>query len=578
MPITEFEAYIKQFEYAFEQEAANIAKDLLEKYAGKLYRESERYKNPAEIAALYQKLGGVRTQHKAFEKNAKISNDYAKAQRQGAGRLPGTGHLRPKTSLNEAKAAREKALQAKASAQAQIKGMSREYPIFQEEGLPLDKRIDKAALAKANQKGLGGLLQRHIQTRMQQISEARAEIEGKPELIYKMTKLMPQFYAQQGIRLGSIHDEIIKDKINSDFIKNLVTGIALGLVAVALAVVTLGAATPAIIAAGAGIAGAGMGAYMAYEEYQEYTQEKKLANVGFADDPSVVWLVIAVAGAALDMAAAFKAVSALGKAAKTLDAGGDLETFTNLVRQLEKRKEISADIARAAEKAARARKGFSEASRELTKVLAGKVYSFPGPLADPDVYKSVVKMARQAIKTKTYDAQKFIDELKLARIDAGLGKLTSQELTKAKEAWRQAKKLEAIEVAEQARVGTYTTKIKWGILNIEARPHTSIKGGFWGRRTPQANPRVNAYELKINSSNESFFLPNPGGGYVQFEKLVGTSLVQDGKLVMKQRSIYHVAEMPPFAKKKILSEANRQVKAASNAGLSVEWLISALVS
>lgn len=456
--VAEFEEFIKKFEEAFEQEAANIATDLLEKYDGKLYRESERYKNPAEVAALHQKLGGVRTQYREFETNAKIWNDYMKAREKAKeqSRIPGQGHLRTRdfTSItsSEAEAARKKAEAAKAAAQSQVGGMSSEYPIFQEEGLPLDKRIDKSALAKASESELGSLLQGHIQNRMKDIGEARAEIEGKPELIYKMDKLMPQFYARQGIRPDFIHDMIIQDKRKSDAILKLAKGIALAIVAVALAVVTFGTATPAIIAAGTAIAGVGLGAYMAYEEYQEYTQEKNLADVGVANDPSVVWLVIAVAGASLDMAAAVKAVKALAPAAKTLNAGGDVAEFTKAVRALEKANEIEAKVARAAEKAAAARKGFVEASDELVKALAGKAYSFPGPLTDPDVYKAVVKMARQAIKSKVYDAQKFIEELKLARVKAGLGDLTPEELAKAKQAWQEAKVLEAADKARYEKL------------------------------------------------------------------------------------------------------------------------------
>lgn len=582
--VTEFEEFIKKFEKAFEAEAANIAKDLLEKFAGKLYRESERYQNPSEVAALHQKLGGVRKSYEEFEANAQIWNDYVKA-REKAGeqsRIPGQGHLKTSdyTSITSsaAESAREKAEEAKAAAQSQVSAMSGDHPIFQEEGLPLDKRIDKVALAKASESELGGLLQGHIQNRMKAVSDASAEIEGKPELIYKMEKLMPQFYVQQRIQPDSIHDMIIKDKMKSDAIIRIVKGLAIAIVGIALAVVSFGAATPAIIATGAAIVGAGLSLQQAYESYQEYAQEKKLADVGFANDPSVVWLVIAVAGAALDMAAAVKAVSALGKAAKVLDAGGDLAEFTKVVRALEKANEIEAKVARAAEKAAAARKGFAEATGELTKAMAGKAYSFPGPLADPEVYKAVVKMARQAIKTKVYDAQKFIEELKLARVNANLGKMNPEELAKAKQAWEEAKILEAaeeaIEMTERSRVGQYTTRIKWGIQNVDARPHTSIKGAFWGRRTPQGKPRVDAYELKINSNNESIFLEHPSGGYVQFENLVGTNLVQDGKLVMSQRSIYHVADMPPFAREQMLAEAGRQVAAASPAGLRVEWLIS----
>ena len=120
--------------------------------------------------------------------------------------------------------------------------------------------------------------------------------------------------------------------------------------------------------------------------------------------------------------------------------------------------------------------------------------------------------------------------------------------------------------------GTYSTQIQWGIHTIDARP---VKGkGFWGKRIPQKDARVEAFELKINPNNESFYVPHPNGGYVQFENLVLSSL-QDGKLIQKIKgSIYHVYERPEFLRKPILDEATRQIQAATSKGLSVEWLVS----
>jgi hypothetical protein len=118
--------------------------------------------------------------------------------------------------------------------------------------------------------------------------------------------------------------------------------------------------------------------------------------------------------------------------------------------------------------------------------------------------------------------------------------------------------------------GQYSTKIQWGIHELEARP---FGPGYFGRRIPQGNPAVDAFELKINPNNESFYLPHPEGGFVQFENLVG-STVQDGKLILKTPSFYHVEELPSFAQSKVLAEAARQIEAAQAAGLQVEWLVS----
>ena len=57
--------------------------------------------------------------------------------------------MRPRRRLKKAEA-------AKASAQSQFKDLSGDYPIFQEEGLPDDKKLDKEALAQASESAAGG--------------------------------------------------------------------------------------------------------------------------------------------------------------------------------------------------------------------------------------------------------------------------------------------------------------------------------------------------------------------------------------------------------------------------------------
>ncbi len=112
----------------------------------------------------------------------------------------------------------------------------------------------------------------------------------------------------------------------------------------------------------------------------------------------------------------------------------------------------------------------------------------------------------------------------------------------------------------------YNTKIKWGRGNIQARKEGK---GYFGKRTVQHNPRVNNYELKINTNNESYYLQGSNGKYVQFENMVNGT-VQDGKLVMSGKSYYHVDDMPGFAANGVLKQAYRQLDAANIAGYKVE--------
>lgn len=60
---------------------------------------------------------------------------------------------------------------------------------------------------------------------------------------------------------------------------------------------------------------------------------------------------------------------------------------------------------------------------------------------------------------------------------------------------------------------------------------------------------------------------------MQFENQTGT-FVQDGKLISNAKSFYMVDDLPPFARARVMNEANRQIQAASANGYKVEWLVS----
>jgi hypothetical protein len=143
-----------------------------------------------------------------------------------------------------------------------------------------------------------------------------------------------------------------------------------------------------------------------------------------------------------------------------------------------------------------------------------------------------------------------------------------QLIAKQEQVWRALGVTDEIDNA----VGSYTTTIKWGQIPIEARPFGK---GYWGKRIVQSDTRVNGYELKINPNNESFYLPHPEGGFVQFENITDKFILQDGKLVMDKSSIYHVLDKPEFlVKSSVLDPAIRQLESAKAAGYKIEWLVS----
>ncbi len=436
--LDEFQTFIARFESAFELEAQNIAKDYLTRYESRLYKESERYQDPAQVAALHAKLGGARAHQAEASKQQSIHDDY---QAKNTAWPHGIVSNPDGPTRDEAQTAKRRASTARDSARADLTALAAEHPIFQDEGLPSDKRIDVARLTTSSESELGSFLQAHIASRIGDVGDARAQVTGERELIYKMGPLLPHFYAQQGIAPGSIYDLIIQDKMRQDLSDKIMIGIAVAVLSIALAVVSLGTATPAILAVGAAVAGAGLSGYMVYEEYQQYNEANDLSDVGLAPDPSVVWLVISIAGAGLDMAAAVKAVRALTIAAKALDGGGELADFAKAVNALKEAGEIDARIAESAVKAAAARRSAATAFDEMVGAFAGKLYSFPGQFFDPQFLAALGRFALATIKRGVHSSQVFMDEIRRARAMAGLGDLAPEELVKAKEVWTESLQL-----------------------------------------------------------------------------------------------------------------------------------------
>lgn len=427
--IAEFRAHVGRLEQLFEEGALRITFEVLARYGGTLHREALRYREPAVVAALHQRLSGFRGSYHEYQANAAVV-ETRNARR---------STLEAADSATTAPAA-ERANAAREAAVEQIRELSAEYPILGEDELPIEERLDKVRLARASEAELPALLQAHLARRLAAVAAARSQLEARPALVYKLDRLMPEFYAQLGIQPGSVHDQILQDKLRSDAIAKLLGGLALAVVTVALSAISFGAAAPPLLAAGAAAGAAGLSAHAAYAELESYTAEGVLASAGLADEPSVAWLAASLVGAGVDLAAATAALRALAPAARALAAGGAADDFTRAVQALQASQQLDERIAVAARQAASARAAYSSAKLELSRGLA-KAYAFPGPLTDPAVARSLLQMAVAKLKQGAHSLAGFLDELKQARLADKLAELSPEDLTAAKDVWERAQVL-----------------------------------------------------------------------------------------------------------------------------------------
>ncbi|WP_300492073.1 hypothetical protein [Flavobacterium sp.] len=437
--ISEFEKLIHQYEAAFEQEALYTAIDQLQKYKHILFEEKNKLESQAYLQQLLNQLKGT---------GAKQMYQAGNSQIAGATTYRRNGEAFDVEVDYEAKEQGEQKLKTADSLVGTVQN-----------DLIKEKQFDKPAFAEISDTArLKAFLSDYIREKEESIDNIQQKIIQNPEAIYGMDLLYNSCKQAQGIAPGSTLDEILTDKKSQieqfEFIKNL--AIAFG--AIVLTIASAGTGSLALVALGANFA---LSAYTVYETIETYKTEKDGYNAGLlSDDPSLLWVVIAIVGAAVDAAAlksAFKAAEPLADAAKEFNR---IKDVTKLEKRLEAitelKKEVRANIVKQAKVEAqyeRVMQGIAQA-KKLTNV------TIPGLLQTGELLTHLVFAIRKGILT----FEGVLLELKAARLIEDLGALSKADITTLEQAFAKAKTLAkddklAIEL-EQALVDQDFTKLK----------------------------------------------------------------------------------------------------------------------
>jgi hypothetical protein len=423
--IAQFEQAIKEYETGFESESVYIANNLLDCYSHMLAEAQKRYADAAVAQALFNRLAVARGH---YQKAEGYKDQYFRMSMGAGGGMFSPWSLRFRVL--------EQMRQEKELGRKGVEALTANHPLFKDDHLPENKRLDKEKLALAkNGKELQAVLSKYIRERQTDISETRKRLKDNPTLIYSLDNLLTEAYRQQDIEKNSIYDLIITDKARDIKLFSTVISLALAVFAVALGLLSGGTGTLAVMAA---VGAVGLSAYDVYREIEQYQTQSHLSGTGLTtDDANIIWVVVAIAGAGLDIGAALKTARALKPAVKAMEAGGDVAKFEDGVQALLKTRKIDAKLADVLMETAKARAGFEKTAQAFAKKLGSKVYSFPGPLTDPDIYADLVKLAYYKVKEGVTSFRIFYLEIKKARTLARLGEMNPQELGKLKEAWEE---------------------------------------------------------------------------------------------------------------------------------------------
>ena len=413
--IAEFEKLIDDYEAAFEKEALHTAIEQLQKYKHILFEEKNKLENTAYLQQLLNQIKGTGAAH---------LYNTGKNEKAGATKYRRNGEA---FDVDVDYQKLEQGQKKINKADSLVNTIPHD--------LVKEKQFDKAAFATTSDTAsLYKFLKEYIEEKQASISNIEDKITEDPEAIYGMGLLYNTCKQTQGIVKGSVLDEILTDKKTNieelEFVKNI--AIAFG--AIVLTIASAGTGTLALVALGANFA---LSAYTIYETIETYKTEKDGYNAGvLSDDPSLLWVVLAIAGAVVDAAAlrsAFKAAEPIAAATKAFnDAEDATRAIDKLKKDLAKIKGLDEKISRNIVKSAEAQAKYLQT---LFKVM-GKANSDVGVLA----LGYNIKLAYLSIRKGMISFEKFLLDLKAANL-LKESQLTKEQITMLEKAFTHADEL-----------------------------------------------------------------------------------------------------------------------------------------
>ncbi len=287
------------------------------------------------------------------------------------------------------------------------------------------------------------VLKGEIEFRRDKIKDAREQLKKEPESALKQEKLMGRFRELQDIKPGSMSDQILEDAHLHLKIKGALwdafeaaIGFALTLVASASGV--------GLVAVAAGLGSASLGVYGAYDAVDRFQVERAMFVTGLSgEDPSLVWVVVAILSAGKDVHDLGEALGALKSLSKALVQTGDVETYCSAVDGLVRTKALDAKTGRALQEGARHRVEAQAGARGLlgrASASSGGARGAASALEDERGLAALVSLALDAREGGVRNAESFLAHLGSLNALPG-GKLSAEAKDLVQRAWTRAEQL-----------------------------------------------------------------------------------------------------------------------------------------
>lgn len=433
--IPAFEAALASYRAAFRTQAVNLALDVLDRYDHMLYEERRKLQKGA-AATLAQGIAASQApaqfqeyrRQKGIERGALFAlgaDDY------------GVDDAAMATYVEAGKAAAA----AKKQGEAEVLRGSGNDPLIAERGVDLEK------LAGLDAAGVQTYLSELIAERSAKVQAARKEFQENPDRVFKLQDLVDATRTLLGIDPSTIYGRSIQDYIDEEVKGLKLSDVALAGLALALTFLVPGGGW---LAAAALVGQAGISTHQAYEAYKDYQEQQRDYELGFlSSEPSLFWVGLAIAAAALDLGVAATVLvkqSAAGlKALKgpMLELSRDSRKLPELLARIEEAKDLDLALKAALKREAQASLAAKEAWKELLG-QTGRLNSFLGGAFDPGLAKLFFRALYSSIRRGVNTITRLSADAKFLEIAGDVTGLTGARRAELEAAFEEVKQLVAI--------------------------------------------------------------------------------------------------------------------------------------
>jgi hypothetical protein len=461
--IDAFAAALESYRLAFRTQAVHLALDVLDRYEHMLFEERKKLERGGAAAIAQGIAGSKASEHYKEYHRQKDIVTYSAALRDPY----------DESSMMEV------TIEAGRAADAAKK--SAESEVIRGSGSPLlaERNVDLEKLAGLDAAGTQVYLSELIEERSAKVRQARQEFKDDPDRVFTLQELVDATRTVLGIDPATVYGQSIQDYVEEEAKGLKLSEVALGILALALVFLVPGGGW---LAAAALVGQAGISTYQAFTAYKEYQQQQRDYELGFlATEPSLLWVGIAVAAAAIDIGVPvgvlLKESAAALKTLKSplLELAKDGRKLPELLTKIDEAQGLhpifKAALRREAQKAAAtdARAAWKELFR-----LTSRAHGFAGAFVDPELVVQLFRALYQSIRHGVTTLARLSAEAKVLEITGDIASLSAAERAQLQAAFDEAKQLARIGQSRKMDEGTLLEYVDRWALN-RGRPGFQTK-------------------------------------------------------------------------------------------------------